>query len=147
MLLWLLKTIPILFTAWKTFEICEHVSTVSHGSSLFITSPGYLSSRAPAATRGTQMCECIIQSKDNADLFLDYMQTQLSKSGDQCPYEYVLIESKGNLNQTSIDKEIELCGRRHIGNKWFQGSIRLTYASGGPMRRNGLVGKFIGIVY
>ena len=90
------------------------------------------------------MCECIIQSHDDADLFLDYMQTKLSKSGDQCPYEYVLIESKQNLNQSSIDKEIEMCGRRHTGSKWFQGSIRLTYASGGPMRKTGLVAKFIG---
>ena len=92
------------------------------------------------------MCECIIQSQDNADLFLDYMQTQISKAGDTCPYEYVLLESKKDLNQSSIDKEIEICGRRHIGNKWFSGAVRLTYASGGPMRRNGLVAKFTGTV-
>ena len=90
------------------------------------------------------MCECIIQSQDNADLYLDYLQTQISKAGNTCPYEYVLLESKKNLNQTAIDKEMEICGRRHIGNKWFSGSVRLTYASGGPMRRNGLVAKFTG---
>ena len=90
------------------------------------------------------MCECIVRSQDNADLYLDYLQTQLSKTGGSCPYEYVMIESKQNLTQSAIDKAIELCGRRHIGNKWFKGSVRLTYASGGPMRRNGLVAKFTG---
>ena len=93
------------------------------------------------------MCECIIQSQDNADLYLDYLQTQISKAGNTCPYEYVLLESKKDLNQSSIDKEMEICGRRHIGNKWFSGSVRLTYASGGPMRRNGLVAKFTGTLF
>ena len=65
--------------------------------------------------------------------------------GDTCPYEFVLVESKKNLTQASIDKELEVCGRKQVAGRWFQGAVRLTYASGGAMQSRGLLAKFTGM--
>ena len=64
--------------------------------------------------------------------------------GNQCPYEFVLLESKKNLTQAKNDRELEVCGERHISDTWFEGSLRLTYASGGSLEKRGLLAKFTG---
>ena len=71
----------------------------------------------------------------------------LFSEGETCPYEYVMVESKKNITSRKIDKELEVCGRRHVGARWFEGSIRLTYASGGVMQKRGLITKFTGKKY
>lgn len=62
--------------AWATFEICETIGTEVHSASVLITSPGYLGTSKPGKS-GVQMCECIIHSTDKADMYLEYLQTQL----------------------------------------------------------------------
>ncbi|KAH3735537.1 hypothetical protein DPMN_042072 [Dreissena polymorpha] len=128
-------------SAWATFEICETVNTIARGASVIITSPGYLGT-SNATGSGPQMCECILQSHDRADVYMDYLQTELASLGDTCPYEFVLLESKRNLTQSSIDKVMEVCGKKQTDGRWFEGAIRLTYASGGPMQKRGMLAKF-----
>jgi len=69
----------LLLPAWSTFEICETVTTVVKSASVLITSPGYLGTSNLKSEPGTQMCECIIQSTDKADMYMDYLQTQLAR--------------------------------------------------------------------
>lgn len=68
----------------------------------------------------------------------------ISSEGRKCPYEYVLIESKKNISQPVNDDQLEVCGQRHVKGRWFAGTLRLTFASGGPMEKRGLLAKFTG---
>ncbi|KAK3578545.1 hypothetical protein CHS0354_025254 [Potamilus streckersoni] len=125
--------------ALSTFDVCEDMQTIVHSSAIVILSPGYLGHHR---SRPARMCECIVRTPESEDFLLNFLQTKLSSEGNMCPTEYVLLENKRSLNQSAVDRSIEVCGRRRLGNQFFTGVARLTFASGGPMYSKGFAAMF-----
>ncbi|CAC5381646.1 unnamed protein product [Mytilus coruscus] len=125
----------------SVFDICREITTTVSEPSLFVVSPnvfrGYSSEFNP-----WKICECIISSRNNFDIMADYIHSDIRVSGYNCSESYILIESKKSPRQESVDKMIELCGRRSITNHLFQGSVRITYYNKNFQTDDGFLTKF-----
>ncbi|XP_021354042.1 uncharacterized protein LOC110450707 isoform X2 [Mizuhopecten yessoensis] len=116
---------------WSVFDICHDSSTNVLLSTLFITSP---KTRSGAST-----CECIIKGKVNGQITLDYVQSNTDRA--RCDTNYLLVESKSSGNQTAVNKQNNICGRRTVTKDVHQGSVRLTYGTKSAFLNDGFLAK------
>ena len=125
--------------------MCREATTTVVDTSVYIVSPNVyqteVNGRSPSPW---PVCECIVNSRYTDQIMADYIHSDVYASGDRCSDNYVLVESKMFPNQTTVDKEVEVCGRRTVSNQMFRGSVRLTYYNNRRSTDDGFLTKFRG---
>ncbi|XP_071151540.1 uncharacterized protein [Mytilus edulis] len=125
----------------SVFDVCREITTTVSDTSFFVVSPNVFRGHS-SESNPWKICECIILSRNNYDIMADYIHSDIHVSGYNCSESYILIESKKSPSQASVDKMVELCGRRSITNHLFQGSVRLTYYNKNFQTDDGFLTKF-----
>ncbi|XP_063402999.1 uncharacterized protein LOC134687015 isoform X2 [Mytilus trossulus] len=121
------------------FDVCRETTKTVTDTSVYVVSPNVF--KGPSS-RNWKVCECIINSRFTEQVMADYIHSDVLANGDKCTANHVLIESKRLPNQTTIDKTVEVCGRRTVSNQMFRGSVRLTYKNSGGSSDDGFLAKF-----
>ncbi|CAC5379667.1 unnamed protein product [Mytilus coruscus] len=93
------------------FDVCRETTKTVADTSVFVVSPNVFKGPT-SSTRNWKICECIINSRYTDQVMADYIHSDVFANGDKCTANHVLIESKRLPNQTTIDKTVEVCGRR-----------------------------------
>ncbi|XP_033741388.1 uncharacterized protein LOC117328119 [Pecten maximus] len=118
---------------WSVFDICHDSTTNVKLSTLYIMSPKTAS--------GASTCECIIKGRVNGQITLDYVQSNTDSA--HCATNYLLVESKSLGNQSAVNKQNNICGRKTVTKDTYDGSVRLTYGTKSPFFNNGFMSKII----
>ena len=132
------------FSDSSIFDVCRETTKIVSDTAVYIVSPNVFQSSGPSS-RQVPVCECIINSRYSDQIMVDYIHSDVYSNGNKCSDSYILLESKLVPNQTTVDKEVEVCGRRTVSNQMFRGTVRLSYYNRRSAADDGFLTKFRGM--